>query len=74
VGETSAGCPASITGGSAQGASPAAKDLQKEQLQSRVQELEKKVRLYEEREELRALIKQMEEPDDAGSSTKKNSK
>ena len=56
------------------GRPPAAKDLQKEQLQSRVQDLEKKVRLYEEREELRALIKQMEEPDDPGSSTKRNSK
>jgi len=46
----------------------------KEQLENRVVELEKKVRLYEQREELRALIKQMEEPDEAGSSTKKNSK
>lgn len=44
-------------------------------LQSRVQELEKKVRLYEEREQLRTLIEQMEEESaSAGSSTKKNSK
>ena len=49
-------------------------DSQKEQLQSRVEELEKKVRLYEQREELRALLKQMEESDEPGSSTKKNSK
>lgn len=56
------------------GRPPATTDPEKEQLQSRVQELEKKVRLYEEREELRALLKQMEESDDPGSSTKKNSK
>jgi transposase len=56
------------------GRHPAATDPDKEQLQSRVQELEKKVRLYEEREELRALIQQMEEPGEPGSSTKKNSK
>ena len=48
-------------------------DPEKTQLQSRVEELEKKVRLYEQREELRALIKQMEESDEPGSSTKKNS-
>src|SRR5512134_793219 len=45
------------------GRPPTARDPDKEQLQSRVQELEKKVRLYEEREELRTLLKQMEEPD-----------
>jgi hypothetical protein len=39
-----------------------------------VAELERKVRLYETREELRALLKDMEEPDASGSSTKKNSK
>jgi len=55
------------------GRPPAPSDPAKEQLQSRVEELEKKVRLYERREELRALIKQMEESDDTGSSTKKNS-
>jgi len=56
------------------GRPPIPKDLHKEQLHSRVQELEKKVRLYEEREELRALLKQMEESDQTGSSPKKNSK
>lgn len=56
------------------GRPPAPSDPQKERLEMRVQELEKKVRLYEEREELRTLLKQMEEPDEPGSSTKKNSK
>jgi transposase len=56
------------------GRPPAATDPAKEQLQNRVMELEKKVRLYEQREQLRALIQQMEEPDHSGSSTKKNSK
>jgi len=56
------------------GRPPSPSDPMKEQLENRVVELEKKVRLYEQREELRALIKQMEEPDEAGSSTKKNSK
>src|SRR5262245_50282829 len=45
------------------GRPPAPSDLEKEQLQSRVEELEKKVRLYEQREELRLLLKQMEESD-----------
>lgn len=49
-------------------------DPEKDQLQSRVQQLERQVRLYEEREKLRALIKQMGEPDGSGSSTKKNSR
>ena len=50
-------------------------DSEKDHLRSKVEELEKKVRLYEEREGLRALIKEMEEPDEeSGSSTKKNSK
>ena len=49
-------------------------DPVKEQLRSRVQKLEEKVRLHEQREELRALIKQMGEPDGSGSSTKKNCK
>ena len=56
------------------GRPPTTTDPLKTQLQSRVQELEKKVRLYEEREKLRSLLKQMEEPAQAGSSTKKNSK
>jgi transposase len=48
-------------------------DPQKDQLQSRVQELERKVRLYEQREQLRTLLKQMQEPgSEPGSSTKKN--
>ena len=56
------------------GRPPAQTDPEKEQLQSRVEALEKKVRLYEQREQLRALIQEMEEPDETGSSTKKNSK
>ena len=56
------------------GRPPAPTDPEKEQLQSRVEALEKKVRLYEQREQLRALIQEMEEPDETGSSTKKNSK
>ena len=55
------------------GRPPSETDPQKDQLQSRVNELERKVRLYEEREQIRALLKQLEEPD-GGSSTKKNSK
>jgi transposase len=47
-------------------------DPQKDQLQSRVEELERTIRLYEQREQLRALLKQMEEPAQPGSSTKKN--
>ena len=50
------------------------KEAEKERLESRVAELERKVRLYETREELRALLKDMEGPDPSGSSTKKNSK
>ncbi len=49
-------------------------DPEKDQLKNRVEELERKVRLYEERDKLRALLKEMEEPDPSGSSTKKNSK
>jgi transposase-like protein len=56
------------------GRPPTATDPQKDQLLSRVQELEQKVRLYEEREALRTLIQKMEGPGDPGSSTKKNSK
>ena len=56
------------------GRPPSEKDPQKEQLQSRVNELEQKVRLYEERDQIRTLLKQMEESGPSGSSTKKNSK
>src|SRR6516164_1185806 len=44
------------------GRPPTPADPQKDQLQSRVAELEKQVRLYEQREQLRALLKEMEEP------------
>ena len=47
-------------------------DPEKDQLKDRVEELERKVRLYEQRETLRRLLKEMEEPDPSGSSTKKN--
>jgi transposase-like protein len=56
------------------GRPPSETDPEKEHLQSRVKELEKKVRLHEERDQIRTLLKQMEEPDETGSSTKKNSK
>jgi transposase len=56
------------------GRPPAPSDPAKDQLQSRVDELEKQVRLYEQRDKLRTLIQQMEESDRSGSSTKKNSK
>ena len=46
-------------------------DPEKDQLQDRVEELERKVRLYEEREKLRALLKEMESRPDRDS-TKKN--
>jgi transposase-like protein len=49
-------------------------DPEKEQLKSRVEQLEHQVHLYEQRDELRKILKQMEEPGPAGSSTKKNSK
>ena len=49
-------------------------DPEKDQLQNRVEQLERQVRLYEQRDNLRTLLKQMEEPGDSGSSTKKNSK
>ena len=49
-------------------------DPEKDQLQSRVEELERQVRLYEQRDNLRTLLKQMEESDSSGSSTKKNEK
>lgn len=47
-------------------------DPQKDQLQNRVEQLERQVRLYQQREELHKLIKQMEGPEPSGSSTKKN--
>jgi transposase-like protein len=56
------------------GRPPSERDPAKEQLQSRVRELEKQVRLHEERDRIRTLLKQMEEPHATGSSTKKNSK
>jgi transposase len=49
-------------------------DPEKDQLKTRVEELERQVRLYEQREQLRALLNEMEEPGSSGSSTKKNSK
>jgi transposase len=49
-------------------------DPAKDQLQSRVEELERQVRLYEQRDALRTILKEMEESAPAGSSTKKNSK
>lgn len=54
------------------GRPPQITDPDKEELQSRVEELGRKVRLYEEREALRLLIQDMEDP--SGSATKKNSK
>jgi transposase-like protein len=55
------------------GRPPSETDPQKDQLQSRVNELERKVRLYEERDQIRTLLKQMESRDNRDS-TKKNSK
>ena len=48
-------------------------DPEKDQLKRRVEELERQIRLHEQRDELRALLKQMESRDDRDS-TKKNSK
>jgi transposase len=47
-------------------------DPEKDQLKDRVEELERKVRLYEQREALRKLLKELEESERSGSSTKKN--
>lgn len=55
------------------GRPPSEKDPEKEQLQNRVNDLEKKVRLYEERDQIRTLLKQMESRDGDRDSTKKNS-
>jgi transposase len=52
----------------------AASDPEKDQLKTRVEELERQVRLYEQRDQLRTLLKEMEESSKDGSSTKKNSK
>ena len=50
-------------------------DPEKDHLKNRVEELERKVRLYEQRENLRTLLKEMAEPRaDRDSATKKNSK
>src|SRR5512138_358843 len=38
-------------------------DPEKDQLKSRVEQLERQVRLYEQRDALRKLLKQMEEPE-----------
>lgn len=48
-------------------------DPEKDQLKTRVEELESKVRLYEQRDQLRTLLKEMASRSD-GDSTKKNSK
>jgi transposase len=48
-------------------------DPEKDQLKSRVEQLERQVRLYEQRDHLRQLLKQLESRDDRDS-TKKNSK
>jgi transposase-like protein len=53
------------------GRPPSETDPEKEQLQNRVQALEKQVRLHEERDQIRILLKQMEESGPSGSSTKK---
>jgi transposase len=48
-------------------------DPEKDQLKARVGQLEKQVRLHEQRDQLRQLLKQMESPP-PGDSTKKNSR
>jgi transposase len=55
------------------GRPPSERDPEKEQLQSRVQELERQVRLHEERDQIRMLLKQMESRS-SRDSTKKNSR
>jgi transposase len=49
-------------------------DPEKDQLKARVHQLERQVRLYEQRDKLRQLLKEMEPPDRSGSVTKKNSR
>jgi transposase-like protein len=51
----------------------ATSDPEKGQLKNRVEELERQVRLYEQRDQLRQLLKQMESRSERDS-TKKNSK
>jgi transposase len=48
-------------------------DPEKDQLKSRVAQLERQVRLYEQRDQLRQLLKQMESREDRDA-TKKNSR
>lgn len=48
-------------------------DPEKDQLKTRVEQLERQVRLYEQRDNLRQLLKEMESRDDRDS-TKKNSR
>src|SRR5437870_5036375 len=47
-------------------------DPEKDQLKTRVEELERQVRLYEQRDKLRVLLKEMGAPGGAGSATKQN--
>ena len=49
-------------------------DPEKDQLKSRVEQLERQVKLHEQRDKLRSLLKQMEESDSTDSSIKKNSR
>lgn len=49
-------------------------DPEKEQLHSRVEELEQKLRLYEQKDKLRALLKKLEESASGSSSKKKPKK
>ncbi len=49
-------------------------DPEKDQLKARVEQLERQVSLHEQRDKLRCLLKQMEESDSSGCSTKKNSR
>ena len=51
----------------------ATSDPEKDQLKTRVKELERQVRLFEQRDQLRTLLKEMESRD-GRDSTKKNSK
>jgi len=53
------------------GRPPSERDPAKEQLQSRVKQLEKQVRLHEERDQIRTLLKQMESREGRDSTTKK---
>lgn len=57
----------------APGRPKASADPEKDQLKDRVEQLERQVRLYEQRDHLRQLLNQMESRDDRDS-TKKNSR